>query len=135
MTVTREQSQASTAAMTPAGRATMKAAVFRGPSQPLDVTDVPVPSPAAGEVLVRVAGCGLCHTDLHYLDHGVKTFKPPPIVLGHEAAGTIAQVGEGVEHLSEGARVLIPAVLSCGHCRYCRRGRERPRTRADDTAR
>jgi 6-hydroxycyclohex-1-ene-1-carbonyl-CoA dehydrogenase len=66
----------------------------------------------------------MCHTDLHYLDHGVPTFKPPPIILGHEAAGTVAAVGEGVTDWSEGARVLIPAVLSCGRCRFCRMGRE-----------
>jgi len=66
----------------------------------------------------------MCHTDLHYLDHGVATFKSPPIVLGHEAAGTVAAVGEGVTTAPEGDRVLIPAVLSCGRCPYCRAGRE-----------
>lgn len=102
----------------------MKAAVFRGPSRPLDVTEVPTPVPGVGEVLVRVAGCGICHTDLHYLDHGVKTFKAPPLILGHEAAGTIARLGPGCDGRREGDRVLIPAVLSCGRCRYCRAGRE-----------
>lgn len=102
----------------------MKAAVFHGPDQPLDVTDVPTPEPGAGEILVRVAGCGLCHTDLHYLDHGVKTFKQPPLILGHEAAGTIAALGAGVNAWAEGDPVLIPAVLSCGKCAYCRAGRE-----------
>ena len=101
----------------------MKAAVFRGPHRPLDVTDVPMPTPGIGEVLVRVAGCGLCHTDLHYIDHGVPTFKSPPLVLGHEAAGTIAALGPGATGRKEGDRVLIPAVLSCGRCRYCRAGR------------
>ena len=101
----------------------MKAAVFRGPNQPLDVTDVPTPVPGAGEVLVRVAGCGLCHTDLHYIDHGVPTFKSPPLVLGHEASGVVAKTGPGTNGRKEGDRVLIPAVLSCGHCRYCREGR------------
>lgn len=102
----------------------MKAALFHGPGQPLDVTDVPTPSPGPGEALVRVAACGLCHTDLHYLDHGVKTFKPPPLILGHEAAGIVSQVGDGVAAPAPGARVLIPAVLSCGRCGYCRAGRE-----------
>jgi 6-hydroxycyclohex-1-ene-1-carbonyl-CoA dehydrogenase len=101
----------------------MKAAVFRAPHQPLDITDIPTPSPGAGEVLIRVAGCGLCHTDLHYIDHGVPTFKSPPLVLGHEAAGTIAALGPAVNGRKEGDRVLIPAVLSCGRCRYCRAGR------------
>lgn len=102
----------------------MKAAIFREPNKPLEISEVPTPSPGWGEVLVRVAGCGMCHTDLHYIDHGVKTFKEPPIILGHEAAGTVAEPGEGVEGYAEGDRVLIPAVLSCGRCPYCRQGRE-----------
>ncbi|MBI4421490.1 MAG: zinc-binding dehydrogenase [Gemmatimonadetes bacterium] len=101
----------------------MRAAVFRGPNRALDVTDVPTPAPGAGEILVRVAGCGLCHTDLHYIDHGVPTFKPPPLVLGHEAAGRVVAVGAEAEGWKEGDRVLVPAVLSCGRCRYCRSGR------------
>ncbi|MCH7490478.1 MAG: zinc-binding dehydrogenase [Gemmatimonadetes bacterium] len=102
----------------------MKAAVFRGPNQPLDVTDVPRPSANAGEAIVRVAGCGMCHTDLHYIDHGVKTFKPPPLILGHEAAGIVEELGDGTADVAVGDRVLIPAVLSCGRCGYCRLGRE-----------
>ena len=102
----------------------MRAAVFHGAESGLSIEEVPTPSPGPGEAVVRVAGCGMCHTDLHYLDHGVPTFKPPPIILGHEAAGTVAAVGEGVTDWSEGARVLIPAVLSCGRCRFCRMGRE-----------
>ena len=102
----------------------MRAAVFHGAERGLSIEEVPTPSPGPGEALVRVAGCGMCHTDLHYLDHGVPTFKPPPIILGHEAAGTVAAMGEGVTDWSEGDRVLIPAVLSCGRCRYCRMGRE-----------
>jgi 6-hydroxycyclohex-1-ene-1-carbonyl-CoA dehydrogenase len=90
----------------------------------LEVGDVPTPSPGPGEALVKVAGCGLCHTDLHYLDHGVKTFKTPPLILGHEAAGTVHELGPGVTGRAPGDRVLIPAVLSCGRCRYCRQGRE-----------
>lgn len=90
----------------------------------MEVGDVPTPSPAPGEALIKVAGCGLCHTDLHYLDHGVKTFKTPPLILGHEAAGTVAALGAGVKGRAVGDRVLIPAVLSCGRCRYCRQGRE-----------
>ena len=102
----------------------MKAAVFHGPGRPLELADIPTPRPGPGEALVRVAACGLCHTDLHYLDHGVKTFKTPPLVLGHEAAGTVAEVGAGVTGWTAGDRVLIPAVLSCGRCSYCRAGRE-----------
>lgn len=102
----------------------MKAALFHGTGRPLEIATVPDPVPGPGAVLVRVAGCGLCHTDLHYLDHGVKTFKTPPLILGHEAAGTVAQLGEGVSGCAVGDRVLIPAVLSCGRCGDCRRGRE-----------
>jgi 6-hydroxycyclohex-1-ene-1-carbonyl-CoA dehydrogenase len=102
----------------------MKAAVFHGAGRPLEVMDVPTPKPGPGEALIKVAGCGLCHTDLHYLDHGVKTFKAPPLILGHEAAGTVAELGAGVTSRTVGDRVVIPAVLSCGRCRYCRQGRE-----------
>ena len=102
----------------------MRAAVFHGAGRPLEVTEVPTPKPGPGEALIEVAGCGLCHTDLHYLDHGVKTFKAPPLILGHEAAGTVAELGAGVTARQAGDRVLIPAVLSCGRCRYCRQGRE-----------
>ena len=96
----------------------MKAAVFHGPGLPLEVTEVPTPKPGPGEALIEVAGCGLCHTDLHYLDHGVKTFKTPPLILGHEAAGTVAELGAGDAARTVGDRVLIPAVLSCGRCHY-----------------
>ncbi len=102
----------------------MKAAVFYGPNQPLKIEEVPRPEPGEDEVLVKVAACGVCHTDLHYIDHGVPTFKEPPMILGHEASGIIEEAGPRVSGWKEGDRVLIPAVLSCGHCRYCREGRE-----------
>jgi 6-hydroxycyclohex-1-ene-1-carbonyl-CoA dehydrogenase len=102
----------------------VKAAVFRGNGHELRIEDLPEPEPRAGEVVIRVAACGLCHTDLHYLDHGVPTFKAPPIVLGHEAAGTVARLGAGVSAVAEGDRVLAPSVWSCGRCRFCRAGRE-----------
>ena len=102
----------------------MKAAVFYGPDQPLKVEEVPDPTPGPGEVLVKVAGCGVCHTDLHYIDHGVPTFKQPPLILGHETSGTIAGIGSGVVGWQEGDRVLLPAVYGCGQCAMCRTGRE-----------
>ncbi|TAK34873.1 MAG: hypothetical protein EPO21_08340 [Chloroflexota bacterium] len=102
----------------------MKAAVFYGPNQPLEVREVPTPQPGLGHVLVRVAACGVCHTDLHYIDHGVPTFKKPPLILGHEASGTIAELGPGVARFKEGDRVLLPAVYGCGTCASCRGGRE-----------
>lgn len=101
----------------------MKAAIFRG-LPTLEIEDVPTPAPGPGQVLVAVAGCGICHTDLHYLDHGVTTFKAPPLILGHEPSGTVAACGAGVKSLREGDRVLLPAVFVCGHCRNCRQGRE-----------
>ena len=102
----------------------MKAAVFHGGGKPLSIEDVPTPSPGPGEVLVKVAGCGVCHTDLHYIDHGTPTFKAPPLILGHEISGTVEALGEGVTHLSVGSRVLTVAVTSCGSCEACREGRE-----------
>lgn len=102
----------------------MKAAVFHGPHRPLAIEDVPAPRPGEGEALIRVAACGVCHTDMHYIDHGVKTFAPPPLILGHEAAGTVEELGPGVKGRRVGERVLLPAVLPCGQCEKCRRGRE-----------
>lgn len=102
----------------------MRAAVFVGPNQPLQLMDVPRPKPGPEDVLVRVSACGVCHTDLHYIDHGVKTFAPPPIILGHEAAGVIVELGSNAHGRREGDRVLIPAVVACGACESCRRGRE-----------
>ncbi|MEW6249916.1 MAG: zinc-binding dehydrogenase [Planctomycetota bacterium] len=102
----------------------MKAAVFHGSDKGLRIEDIPVPRITADQILVKVAACGVCHTDLHYIEHGVPTFKKPPIVLGHEASGTVAEAGAGVSKLKVGQRVLIPAVLTCGHCAACRQGRE-----------
>jgi 6-hydroxycyclohex-1-ene-1-carbonyl-CoA dehydrogenase len=102
----------------------MKAAIFRGAGQALDVTDVPTPVPGPGDALVKVAACGVCHTDLHYIDHGTPTFKTPPLILGHEISGTVAALGAGVNGWTPGERVLLPAVLTCGTCEACRSGRE-----------
>jgi 6-hydroxycyclohex-1-ene-1-carbonyl-CoA dehydrogenase len=102
----------------------MKVAMFYGPGQPFKIEEVPTPAPKPGEVLVKIAACGVCHTDLHYTDHNVPTFKKPPLILGHEASGVVAAVGEGVTGWTEGDRVLLPAVYGCGVCDACRRGRE-----------
>ena len=102
----------------------MKAAVYYGSNQPLKIEEVPVPEIGADEVLVKVAACGICHTDLHYLDHGVPTFKKPPMILGHEPSGHIAGSGANVKNVKEGDRVLLPAVYACGTCSFCRTGRE-----------
>ncbi len=103
---------------------TMRAAVFYGGGQELRIEDLPIPEITDGEILVRVAACGVCHTDLHYIDHGVPTFKKPPLILGHEASGFVAGLGKSVKKFREGDRVLIPAVFTCGSCRNCRAGRE-----------
>jgi 6-hydroxycyclohex-1-ene-1-carbonyl-CoA dehydrogenase len=102
----------------------MKAAVFHGPEVGLRIDDIPIPEIGPGDVLVKVAACGACHTDLHYIEHGIPTFKAPPIVLGHEASGIIERAGSEVTNVKEGQRVLIPAVLTCGKCKFCRMGRE-----------
>jgi propanol-preferring alcohol dehydrogenase len=102
----------------------MKAAVFHGSEQGLKIEDIPVPRIEDDQVLVKVAACGVCHTDLHYLEHGVPTFKKPPVVLGHEASGVVEELGSRVTHLKKGQRVLVPAVLTCGRCFACRQGRE-----------
>lgn len=102
----------------------MRAAVFLGANKPLEVQEVPTPSPGPDEILVKVAACGICHTDMHYIDHGVPTFKKPPMILGHEPSGIVAGMGSNVKNWKEGDRVLLPAVLTCGHCANCRRGKE-----------
>jgi 6-hydroxycyclohex-1-ene-1-carbonyl-CoA dehydrogenase len=102
----------------------MKAAVFHGSETGLKIEDIAVPPIGDDQILVKVAACGVCHTDLHYIEHGVPTFKKPPIVLGHEASGIVEQVGANVSNVKPGQRVLIPAVLTCGRCPACRQGRE-----------
>lgn len=102
---------------------TMRAARFVGGGR-LELATVPRPSPGSGELLVRVAACGLCHTDLHYLDHGVPTFKQPPLVLGHEISGVVVAAGAGVDPDRLGSAVLLAPVSTCGTCPACRAGRE-----------
>jgi D-arabinose 1-dehydrogenase-like Zn-dependent alcohol dehydrogenase len=94
------------------GAKAMKAAVVRNFREPLVVQEIPVPSPGAGEVLVKIRSTGVCHTDLHAAD-GDWPVKPTlPFVPGHEGAGVVAAVGAGVRNLKEGDPVpeWIPAV-------------------------
>ncbi len=77
--------------------------------------------PAPGEVVIAVAGCGVCHTDLGYLYDGVRTNHPLPLTLGHEISGRVVAAGPGEEHWL-GQSVIVPAVLPCGVCDLCRRG-------------
>lgn len=102
----------------------MKAAVFYGPNQPLKVEKVETPKIESHEILVKIAACGVCNTDLHYIDHGVPTFKKPPLILGHEPSGRVEEAGAEVKNFKVGDRVLIPPVFSCGYCPNCRLGRE-----------
>jgi 6-hydroxycyclohex-1-ene-1-carbonyl-CoA dehydrogenase len=102
----------------------MKAALYYKNEKTLRIEEVPTPEPGPGEVRVKVAACGICHTDLHYLDHGVPTFKEPPMILGHEISGIIDAMGTGVSGIETGDHVIIPAVLTCGRCENCRKGRE-----------
>jgi len=102
----------------------MKAMVFHGKDKGLKFEEIPTPEITKDQILVKVAACGVCHTDLHYIEHGVPTFKEPPVVLGHEASGVVEKAGADVTNVKEGQRVLIPAVLTCGKCSACRQGRE-----------
>lgn len=102
----------------------MKAAIFYGPNQTLKVEDIDMPKIKSNEILVKIAACGVCSTDLHYIDHGVPTFKKPPMILGHEPSGIVEEVGAEVKNFKPGDRVLIPPVFSCGYCPNCRLGRE-----------
>ena len=87
----------------------------------LEVTDLPVPEAGPDEVLVRVAACGICGSDVHGYD-GSSGRRIPPIVMGHEAAGTVAAIGSGVTGFAEGHRVTFDSTIYCGACGYCRRG-------------
>ena len=104
---------------------TMKAAVLHEFGRKLEFEDVPVPEPKAGQVLVKVAACGVCHSDVHAVD-GDWPFKPnPPFIPGHEVAGCVAAVGPGVTSLKEGDRVGIGWMHSaCGVCDCCLTGWE-----------
>ncbi len=85
------------------------------------IAEVPRPEPGDGEVLVRVAACGICGSDVHGYD-GSSGRRIPPLVMGHEAAGVIAAVGPGVTSYKPGDRVTFDSTVYCGQCIYCRRG-------------
>ncbi|AHH94029.1 S-(hydroxymethyl)mycothiol dehydrogenase [Kutzneria albida DSM 43870] len=92
-----------------------------GKGEPVGVQTVLVPDPGPGEVVVKVQACGVCHTDLHYREGGIN--DEFPFLLGHEAAGVVEQVGEGVHNVSPGEFVILNWRAVCGQCRACRRGR------------
>jgi alcohol dehydrogenase, propanol-preferring len=102
----------------------MQAMVLERPGAPLKLLELPDRRPAAGEVRVRVAACGVCRTDLHVVDGELANPKLP-IVPGHEIVGYIDMIGDGVSGLAIGQRVGVPWLgRTCGECRYCRSGSE-----------
>jgi len=99
----------------------MRAAVFEAVGKPLRVEDLTLEAPKAGEVRVRLVSAGVCHSDLHVLEGGWAHHTP--IVLGHEGAGVVVEVGEGVADLAVGDHVILSWMPSCGSCRQCGVGR------------
>ena len=87
----------------------------------LDIADLPAPVPGADEILVRVAACGICGSDVHGYD-GTSGRRIPPIVMGHEAAGVVAAAGPGVSNFKAGDRVTFDSTVYCGECEFCRKG-------------
>ena len=109
---------------TPVMPDTMRAAVLRDYDKGLQVETIRTPRPKAGEVLIKVTACGLCHSDLHVIG-GAIAF-PLPAVLGHEVAGTIVELGPGTEHtgLEVGQQVAGGFLMPCGQCRHCAAGHD-----------
>ncbi|MDP2777654.1 MAG: alcohol dehydrogenase catalytic domain-containing protein, partial [Anaerolineales bacterium] len=98
----------------------MLAAVYLGPEK-IELSTVPIPEPAAGELLVKVRAATTCGTDVKTYRRGHPKF-PPPFIFGHEFGGDIVKVGEGVERYHEGMRVTANVFAECGECFYCKKG-------------
>ncbi len=99
----------------------MKAAVMRATGAPLEIEDVRIDDPGPGEVLLRTAASGICHSDLTILEGGVPF--PAPAILGHEPAGVVEAVGQGVSGFAPGDHVIGCTTVWCGECRFCTEGR------------
>src|SRR5438034_6257802 len=99
----------------------VRGVIARSKGEPVEVTTVLVPDPGPGEALVAVQACGVCHTDLHYREGGIG--EDFPYLLGHEAAGVVEAVGDGVTGVAPGDFVILNWRAVCGECRACRRGR------------
>ncbi|NJP24968.1 S-(hydroxymethyl)mycothiol dehydrogenase [Microbispora hainanensis] len=99
----------------------VRGVVARGKGQPVSLETIVVPDPGPGEALVAVQACGVCHTDLHYREGGIN--DDFPFLLGHEAAGVVEAVGEGVTDVAPGDFVILNWRAVCGQCRACLRGR------------
>lgn len=98
----------------------MKAAILREPGKPLEIGEVEIDEPGPREVKIKTKACGLCRSDLHFLD-GVYPY-PLPTVLGHEAAGVVTAVGSEVTHVQPGDHVVTFLAPSCGSCKLCQNG-------------
>jgi S-(hydroxymethyl)mycothiol dehydrogenase len=98
----------------------VRGVIARGKGEPVTIETVLVPDPGPGEALVDVQACGVCHTDLHYREGGIN--DDFPFLLGHEAAGVVAAVGDGVTGVEPGQFVVLNWRAVCGQCRACRRG-------------
>ncbi len=98
----------------------VKAVIARSKAAPVEVVTINVPDPGPGEALVEVQACGVCHTDLHYREGGIN--DEFPFLLGHEAAGVVEAVGEGVTEVAAGDFVVLNWRAVCGECRACKRG-------------
>ncbi|MBZ3905902.1 S-(hydroxymethyl)mycothiol dehydrogenase [Streptomyces griseiscabiei] len=99
----------------------VRAVVARGKGAPVSLETIIVPDPGPGEALVKIEACGVCHTDLHYREGGIN--DEFPFLLGHEAAGVVESVGEGVTDVAPGDFVILNWRAVCGNCRACLRGR------------
>ncbi|WP_431681390.1 S-(hydroxymethyl)mycothiol dehydrogenase [Kitasatospora sp. KL5] len=99
----------------------VRGVIARSKGAPVEVVTVVVPDPGPGEAVVKVQACGVCHTDLHYREGGIN--DEFPFLLGHEAAGVVESVGEGVTEVAPGDFVILNWRAVCGNCRACRRGR------------
>ncbi|MFJ2721968.1 S-(hydroxymethyl)mycothiol dehydrogenase [Streptomyces sp. NPDC087437] len=99
----------------------VRGVIARSKGAPVELTDIVIPDPGPGEVVVAVAACGVCHTDLTYRDGGIS--DDYPFLLGHEAAGTVESVGAGVDSVKPGDFVVLNWRAVCGQCRACKRGR------------
>ena len=100
---------------------TVRGVIARAVGEPVEMAEVIVPDPGPGEAVVEIQACGVCHTDLHYREGGIN--DEFPFLLGHEAAGSVAAVGEGVEEVASGDFVILNWRAVCGQCRSCRRGK------------
>lgn len=100
---------------------TVRGVISRSKGQPVELVDIVIPDPGLGEVVVDILACGVCHTDLTYREGGIN--DEYPFLLGHEAAGTVESVGEGVTHVEPGDFVILNWRAVCGECRACKRGR------------